>query len=105
MASRTQAERFAHAFQSQVARNPGAVIYRSCMSSEWFRSSITLCLSGHDTSHGHVLNLLVVNRLQAPRPLYKVQAWLEWAGLSTVLLERDCAGHPAGIPGADGQPG
>lgn len=87
MASRTQAELFARAFQSQVARHPGAACLTLPLLRELGVVSIvnTLCPSGHDASHGHVLNLLAVNRLQAPRPLYKVQAWLEQAGLSSVL--------------------
>ena len=43
------------------------------------------CSSAHDISHGVVVNALAVNRLQAPRPLYKVGAWLESTALSSAL--------------------
>jgi hypothetical protein len=71
MVSRTQTELFARAFQYQVARNPGVACLISPLLRELGVVSIvnTLCPSGHDMSHGHVLNLLAINRLQAPRLL------------------------------------
>jgi len=41
--------------------------------------------SDHVASHGKIVQLLAVNRLQAPRPLYKVQEWQEATGLATAL--------------------
>jgi transposase len=85
--SETQAVLFARSFQSQVARNPGA----ACLTLPILRdlgvaSAVDeLCPSGHDISHGQVITLLVANRLQAPRPLYKVGEWLERTGLSAAL--------------------
>ena len=35
--------------------------------------------------HGSVIALLIVNRLQAPKPLYKVQEWLAQSGLEDNL--------------------
>jgi transposase len=87
MTNRTQAERFARSFQSQVARNPGA----ACLTLPILRdlgvvSSVNaLCASDHVVSHGDIVQLLAVNRLQAPRPLYRVQDWLEGTGLATAL--------------------
>ena len=75
MTNRTQAERFARSFQSQVARNPGA----ACLTLPILRdlgvvSSVNaLCASDHVVSHGGIVQLLAVNRLQAPRPLCRVQ--------------------------------
>lgn len=83
----TQAELFARSFQSQVARNPGA----ACLTLPILRELGVVqavnahCFSDHAISHGHVTQLLVVNRLQAPRPLYKVADWLQGTGLATVL--------------------
>lgn len=87
MSQPTQAELFARAFQSQVARNPGAAcltlpILRELGVVEAVNAS---CSSAHDVSHGAVVNLLAVNRLQAPRPLYKVGAWLESTALAQPL--------------------
>ena len=87
MSQPTQAELFARAFQSQVARNPGAAcltlpILRALGVVEAVNAS---CSSAHDVSHGVVVTTLAVNRLQAPRPLYKVGAWLESTALSPAL--------------------
>jgi len=87
MSQPTQAELFARAFQSQVARNPGA----ACLTVPILRelgvveAVNAVCSSDHDVSHGSVVNLLAVNRLQAPRPLYKVGAWLESTALRQAL--------------------
>jgi len=83
----SQAELFARSFQSQVARNPGAAcltlpILRGLGVVEAVNAS---CASAHDVSHGVVINALAVNRLQAPRPLYKIGAWLEATALSSAL--------------------
>jgi transposase len=51
------------------------------------------CPSGHTVSHGHILGLLVVNRLQAPRPLYKLQSWLEQTGLESALGVQAAQAH------------
>ncbi len=83
----TQAERFARSFQSHVARNPGA----ACLTRPILRELGLVeavnqqCPSDHVASHGQITQLLVVNRLQAPRPLYKVGEWLDQTALSTVL--------------------
>lgn len=87
MTNQTQAELFARSFQSQVARNPGA----ACLTLPILHdlgvvSSVNaLCTSDHVVSHGEIVQLLAANRLQAPRPLYRVQDWLEAAGLATAL--------------------
>ena len=83
----SQAELFARSFQAQVARNPGA----ACLTLPILReldvmgAIDALCPSGHTISHGRIVGLLAVNRLQAPRLLYKVAAWLEQAGLEAAL--------------------
>lgn len=83
----TQAERFARSFQSQVARNPGA----ACLTLPILQDLGLVdavnqpCPSDHVASHGQVAQLLVVNRLQAPRPLYKVSEWLDQTGLASAL--------------------
>ena len=93
--SETQALLFARTFQSQVARNPGA----ACLTLPILRDlGVTaavdeLCPGGHDISHGQVITLLAANRLQAPRPLYKVGDWLERAGLSVALGIRPEQAH------------
>ena len=43
------------------------------------------CPSEHTVTHGHITQLLVCNRLQTPRPLYKVGDWLEQTALATAL--------------------
>jgi transposase len=87
MRKRTQAELFARSFQSQVARNPGAACLTVPVLRELGVATTVnqLCSSEHTVSHGEIVTLLTVNRLQAPRPLYKVQDWLEVAGLATTL--------------------
>jgi transposase len=87
MSRPTQAQLFARAFQSQVARNPGA----ACLTLPILRELGVVeavnvsCSSAHDVSHGIVVSTLAVNRLQAPRPLYKVGVWLESTALSPAL--------------------
>ena len=87
MTNHTHAELSARSFQSQVARNPGA----ACLPLPILRdlgvvSSVNaLCASDHVVSHGEIVQLLAVNRLQAPRPLSGVQDWLETTGLATAL--------------------
>ena len=87
MSQPSQAELFARAFQSQVARNPGAAMLTLPILRELgvVEAVNTSCASAHDVSHGVVVNALAVNRLQAPRPLYKVGAWLESTALSPAL--------------------
>jgi len=85
--SPSHAELFARAFQSHVARNPGAAcltlpILRELGVVEAVNAS---CPSAHDVSHGVIINALGVNRLQAPRPLYKIGDWLEATALSSAL--------------------
>lgn len=83
----SQAELFARAFQSQVARNPGA----ACLTLPILRELNVMaavnasCASAHDVSHGVIVTTLALNRLQAPRPLYKVEAWLEATALGPAL--------------------
>ena len=87
MTTRNQAQQFARAFQSQVARHPGA----ACLTLPLLKdlgvadAVNALCPSRHVVSHGDILALLATNRLQAPRPLYKVDAWLAQAGLERAL--------------------
>lgn len=82
MSNLSQAELFARLFQSQVARNPGA----ACLTLPILRelgvvaSVNALCPSDLAVSHGEI-----VNRLQAPRPLYRVHEWLESTALATAL--------------------
>ena len=82
-----QAKLFARSFQSQVTRNPGA----ACLTLPMLRALGVkeavngLCASEHVVSHGQIIELMVVNRLQAPKPLYKVQDWLAQTGLETTL--------------------
>jgi len=87
MTNPTQAELFARSFQSQVARNPGAACLTLPILHELGVISIvnTLCPSDHVVSHGEIVQLLATNRLQAPRPLYKVQDWLDGTGLASTL--------------------
>jgi hypothetical protein len=74
MTNPTQAELFARSFQSQVARNPGAACLTLPLLSELrvVSSVNALCPSDHAVPHVEIVNLLTVNRLQAPCPLYKV---------------------------------
>ncbi len=87
MSNPSQAELFARSFQSQVARNPGA----ACLTLPILReldvttSVDTLCPSDPAVSHGAIVTLLTVNRLQAPRPLYRMPEWLEATGLTSAL--------------------
>jgi transposase len=83
----TQAELFARSFQSQVARNPGAALLTLPVLRELgvVATVNQQCPSEHTVSHGHITQLLVCNRLQAPRPLYKVGDWLEQTALAGAL--------------------
>ena len=51
------------------------------------------CLSEHTVSHGQITQLLVMNRLQAPRPLYKVGDWLEQTALANALAVQPEQAH------------
>jgi transposase len=83
----TQAELFARSFRSQVARNPGAALLTLPVLRELgvVAAVNQQCPSDHTVSHGHITQLLVCNRLQAPRPLYKVSDWLEQTALAEAL--------------------
>jgi transposase len=87
MTNPTQAELFARSFQSQVARNPGAArLTLPILRELGVVSSVNaLCPSDHAVPHGEIVNLLTVNRLQAPRPLYKVKTWLKSSALDKAL--------------------
>ncbi len=91
----TQAELFARSFQSQVARNPGA----ACLTPPILRDRGLVeavnqpCPSDPVASHGQVAQRLVVNRLQAPRPLYKVGEWREQSALAPALGLRPEQAH------------
>ncbi|MDL1894730.1 IS1634 family transposase [Anaerolineae bacterium CFX7] len=91
----TQAELFARSFQSQVARNPGAALLTLPLLRELgvVTAVNEQCPSDHTVSHGHIAQLLVCNRLQAPRPLYKVGAWLEHTALSAALQVAPAQAH------------
>jgi len=83
MSQSSQAELFARSFQSQVARHPGAAcvilpLLRSLGVDEAVNAP---CASGHTVPHGPIVTLLIMNRLQAPQPLYQVQNWLAQSGL------------------------
>lgn len=91
----SQAELFARSFQSQVARNPGA----DCLTLPLLRELGVVetvnqqCASEHTVSHGQITQPLVINRLQAPRPLYKVGDWLEHTALATPLAVQPEQAH------------
>lgn len=87
MSQGSQADLFARSLQSQVARNPGAACLTLPVSRALGLSEAvdTLCASKHTVPHGNIIALLVVNRLQAPKPLYKVQDWLAQSGLECAL--------------------
>ena len=87
MSQGNQAELFARSFQSQVARNPGAAcVTLPILRALGVREAVDArCASEHTVSHGKIIALLVVNRLQAPKPLYKVQEWLAQTGLEDAL--------------------
>lgn len=91
----TQAELFARSFQSQVARNPGAALLTLPILRELgvVTAVNQQCPSEHTVSHGHITQLLVCNRLQAPRPLYKVGDWLEQTALATSLAVQPEQAH------------
>ncbi len=76
MSQVSHAELFARSFQAQVARNPGGACLTLPILRELDVAGVVdaLSSSGHIVSHGRIVSLLAVNRLQAPRPLYKVQA-------------------------------
>ena len=87
MSQNSQAELFARSFQSQVARQPGA----ACLTLPVLRelgiceAVDARCASRHTVPHSTIAALLVLNRLQAPQPLYKIQEWLEHSGLESTL--------------------
>ena len=87
MTQDSQAELFARSFQSQMARNPGA----ACLTLPVLRALGVkeavngLCTSEHVVAHGQIMELMVLNRLQAPKPLYKVQDWLAQTALESAL--------------------
>ena len=95
MTQNSQAELFARSIQSQVARNPGA----ACLTLPVLRAlGVTeavngLCASDHVVSHGQIMDLMVVNRLQAPKPLYKVQDWLAQTALESALGVQAAQAH------------
>jgi transposase len=91
----TQAELFARSFQSQVARNPGAALLTLPVLRELDLVAAVnqQCPSDHTVSHGQITQLLVCNRLQAPRPLYKVGDWLEQTALATPLAVQPEQAH------------
>jgi transposase len=70
-----------------VARHPGA----ACLSLPLLRELGVVeaidqeCASQHTVSHGVITQLLTLNRLQAPRPIYKVGEWLARTGLAQTL--------------------
>ena len=83
----SQAELFARSFQSQVARNPGAAcLTLPVLRALGVREAVNgLCASEHVIAHGQIIELMVLNRLQAPKPLYKVQDWLARTALESAL--------------------
>src|SRR3990172_12427270 len=87
MTTRNQAQQFARAFQSQVARHPGAACLTLPLLKDLGVADAVngLSPSRHVVSHGDIIALLATDRLQAPRPLYKVDAWLAQAGLERAL--------------------
>lgn len=91
----SQAELVARSFQSQVARNPGVACLTLPVLSELGVVAAVdgQCPGEHTVSHGQIMRLLVVNRRQAPRPLYKVDAWLAQAGLASALGVRPEQAH------------
>jgi transposase len=95
MSQSSQAELFACSFQSQVARHPGAAcLTLPLLRALGVREAVDAeCASKHTVSHGKIIELLVVNRLQAPKPLYKVQEWLTQSGLETALGVQAAQAH------------
>ncbi len=91
----TQAELFARSFQSQVARTPGAALLILPLLHELgvVAAVNQHCPSEHTVTHGQITQLLVCNRLQAPRPLYKVGTWLEQTALATALAVQPTQAH------------
>jgi transposase len=87
MSQSSQAELFARSFQSQVARHPGAAcLTLPLLRALGVREAVDAqCDSEHTVPHGSVIALLIVNRLQVPKPLYKVQEWLAQSGLEDAL--------------------
>lgn len=51
------------------------------------------CSGEHVVSHGQIAQLLVLNRLQAPRPLYKVGDWLAQTALANALAVQPTQAH------------
>ncbi len=95
MSQVSHAELFARSFQAQVARNPGAACLTLPMLRELDVVGVVdaLAPSRHTVSHGRIVSLLAMNRLQAPRPLYKVEAWLERSGLAAALDVQAAQAH------------
>jgi hypothetical protein len=83
----SQAELFARSFQSQVARNPGtACLTLPVLRALGIKEAVNgLCASEHVVAHGQIIELTVLNRLQGPKPLYKVQDWLAGMALAPAL--------------------
>jgi len=100
MTSRSQAQLFARSFQSQVARHPGAACLTLPLLQDLGVADAVnaLCPGGHVVSHGAIVALLALNRLQAPRPLYKVDAWLAQTGRAAAPAQ--AATSPITIPSA-----
>jgi transposase len=91
----SQAELFARSFQSQVARNPGAAcLTLPVLRALGVREAVNeVCASEHVVAHGQIIELLVLNRLQAPKPLYKVQDWLAQTALESAVGVRAEQAH------------
>lgn len=83
----SQAELFARSFQSREARHPGAAcLTLPLLHDLGVQEAVDArCASKHAVPHGNIIALLVMNRLQAPRPLYRVQEWLAHTGLEPAL--------------------
>lgn len=73
--------------QAQLRRQLGAlpVLYRLLELLDVRRIINRHCPSAAQVDHGAVVVVLVLNRLMAPRPLYKVAAWLGQTVLVSVL--------------------
>jgi len=71
---------------SQIARFVGGIIFLYSMLKELKIAEIVdaYCPTEADVSHGTVVSALVLNRLTAPRPLYKVADWMFFSMLPLV---------------------
>ena len=80
---------------STVLSNPGA----ACLTLPILRDLDVvgvvdaLAPSRHTVSHGRIVSLLAMNRLQVPQPLYKVESWLERSGLDAALDVQAAQAH------------